>query len=99
MLYIPPGIYKLTQRIELRKSLVWRGAGKDKTTLYFPYSLTAVYGNTWNEGGQAGVSDYSHGKGFINFFGWDPIVQDRTYVTDVTAPAARGDTIVQVSGV
>ncbi len=100
MLYIPPGTYRITKRIEIRyKNMIIRGAGKDKTILYFPFSLTDVYNNTWSEGGQAGVSDYSHGTGFINYWGWDPIVQDRTYMAKVTAPAARGDTTLQVSSI
>ena len=96
-LYIPPGIYRLTKVIETRKSIVLRGAGKDATILYFPFSLTEVMGNTWNEQGNGeNVSDWAHSTGFINFWGWDPIARDRTFLTNVTAPAKRGDTLVQV---
>lgn len=42
------------------------------------------------------VSDYSHGTGFINWWGWDPVAPDRTYVTDVTAPVKRGATVLNV---
>lgn len=42
------------------------------------------------------VSDYSHGTGFINWWGWDPVTADRTYLTDVTAPAKRGATVLTV---
>lgn len=43
------------------------------------------------------VSDYSHGTGFINWWGWDPVAPDRTYITDVTAAAKRGATTLYVS--
>jgi hypothetical protein len=42
------------------------------------------------------VSDYSHGTGFLNWWGWDPVAFDRTFMTTVTAPARRGATILQV---
>lgn len=38
--------YVIRQRIIITKpNLVLRGAGQDETTLYFPLSLTQVYGN------------------------------------------------------
>jgi hypothetical protein len=43
------------------------------------------------------VSDYSHGTGFINWWGWDPVAPDRTYLTDVTAAVRRGATVLSVS--
>jgi len=46
---IPAGVYRITKTLDTRKSLVFRGAGKTLTTLYFPFSLTEVYGNTWTE--------------------------------------------------
>jgi hypothetical protein len=53
-------VYRITRVIETRKAIVLRGAGKDATTLFFPLSLTDVYGNTWNEGGTGNnVSDYA----------------------------------------
>jgi len=48
-------------------------------------------------GAGSNVSDYSHGTGFLNWWGWDPIVRDRTYLTDVTAAARRGATVLNVS--
>lgn len=44
----------------------------------------------------SGVSDYSHGTGFLNWWGWDPVAYDRTYMADVTAPASRGSAVLQV---
>lgn len=46
---IPAGVYRITKTLDTRKSLVFRGAGKTLTTLYFPFSLTEVYGNSWTE--------------------------------------------------
>ena len=48
-------------------------------------------------GASYNVSDYSHGTGFINWWGWDPIAADRTFLTDVTAPVRRAATVITVS--
>jgi hypothetical protein len=42
-------VYRITKTLDIRKGIVFRGAGKALTTLYFPFSLTQVYGNTWSE--------------------------------------------------
>jgi hypothetical protein len=91
-------VYRLSGIIDINTSVLLRGAGKDATTLYFNCSLTDLKGNTYSEGGAgSGVSDYSHGTGLINFWGWDPIKADRTFMTRVAAPAMRGATVLQVS--
>jgi hypothetical protein len=59
--FFPAGKYVITKRIDIRKQVVLRGAGRDATTLYFPYSLADVYGN---RGG------WGHDTCFINFWGW-----------------------------
>eukprot|EP00879_Flechtneria_rotunda_P027878 GHRR01029920.1.p1 GENE.GHRR01029920.1~~GHRR01029920.1.p1 ORF type:complete len:120 (-),score=25.74 GHRR01029920.1:447-806(-) len=48
-LYLPPGVYRLTKALDIRKAILLRGAGKGLTTIYIPVSLTDVYGNTWSE--------------------------------------------------
>ncbi len=49
--YLPAGTYIITRVLQTFKgSLVLVGAGKDKTTLYFPKSLTDIYGNKYMEG-------------------------------------------------
>lgn len=48
---IPAGVYRITKTLDTRKGVVLRGAGKTLTTLFFPFSLTQVYGNTWSEVG------------------------------------------------
>jgi hypothetical protein len=165
---IPAGTYRITKTLDTRKGVVLRGAGKAATTLFFPFSLSQVYGNTWSEVGRAAhwcwraracrparlcgscrppqacahcvllkrvlplassgqrrawhpwrhacthvraprvcarraqagtgsnVSDYSHGTGFINWWGWDPVAPDRTFLTNVTAAARRGATLINV---
>jgi hypothetical protein len=60
------------------------------THVYAP--VIAVQG-----GAGSNVSDYSHGTGFINWWGWDPVAPDRTYLTDVTAAVKRGNTVLNVS--
>jgi hypothetical protein len=37
--------YVVKNRIDIRKSVVLRGAGKAATTLFFPNSLTEAHGN------------------------------------------------------
>jgi hypothetical protein len=48
-LFIPTGVYRITKTLDMRKSVVLRGAGKNRTIIYIPVSLTEVYGNTWSE--------------------------------------------------
>jgi hypothetical protein len=46
---VPAGVYRITKTLDTRKNIVLRGAGKTLTTLFFPLSLTQVYGNSWSE--------------------------------------------------
>ena len=52
------------------------------------------------QGGDNGTSDYSHGMGFINMFGWDASSyfdyrgNQRTYIGNVINEPDRGDTIL-----
>lgn len=55
--YLPAGRYRVTKRIFVRKSVVLRGAGQDRTTIYCPLSLTEVYGNSWAGGEGLGSLD------------------------------------------
>ncbi|KAF8072832.1 hypothetical protein HT031_000492 [Scenedesmus sp. PABB004] len=87
-IFMPAGVYVLTSVINIRKPLVLRGEGRDRTVLRFPKSLTDLYGNTWTEGSWKGVSQYSHGTGLINMGGWDPTGRDFTRLTAVTAVRA-----------
>jgi hypothetical protein len=85
-LMIPSGRYKLTAVLKINRSgIVLRGAGADKTTLFFPNNLTQAVGDgsTHAPGGS-----WSWSGGFISFVGGDRDNQ----LTTVTASAARGDT-------
>jgi Pectate lyase superfamily protein len=81
VLFMPAGRYLLTAVINIRKNVTLRGAGRGSTVLYFPHSLSEIYGSAWLEGG---VSAYSHGTGFINVGGWDPTGRNFTLVARVT---------------
>ncbi|MBV9926083.1 MAG: hypothetical protein JOZ96_13780 [Acidobacteria bacterium] len=94
VLYIPKGTYVIAKRIDIdRGNLVLRGAGAGETILYFPNSLTDLFGNTYNEAKQ---SQWSFRPGFINVKGTDPITPE-TRLASVTAPARRGDRVLKLS--
>ena len=95
VLYIPKGTYVIAKRIDIsRGNLTLRGAGPKETILYFPNSLTDLFGNTFNE---AGHSRWSFRPGLINVTGSDPITAE-TRLASVTAAARRGDRVLQLSG-
>lgn len=57
--------------INITKSIILRGSGASQTTLYFPFSLTDIYGNTPDA--TSGYSQWAFRPGFLNFLGLDPI--------------------------
>ena len=81
--------------INITKSVILRGAGPSRTTLYFPFSLTDVYGNTPDPG--TGYSQWAFRPGFINFLGIDPI-EPRTLLAHVVKGAVKGDTALSTGG-
>jgi hypothetical protein len=94
VLYIPKGTYVISRRIDIsRGNLILRGAGPKETILYFPNSLTKLFGNTFNEAGQ---SQWSFRPGLFNVTGSDPITAE-TRLASVTAPAKRGDKFLKLS--
>ena len=94
VLYLPKGTYVIAKRIDInRGNLTLRGAGSKETILYFPNSLTDLFGNTFNE---AGHSRWSFRPGLINVTGTDPITAE-TRLAAVTAPARRGDRVLKLS--
>jgi len=91
VIQVPAGRFVLTQRLEIRKpNLVLRGAGRERTTLYFPKSLGELYGLTFNDAGQ---SNWSFSGGFLSVQG----SVGGNLLARVTAPAARGQRTLQVS--
>lgn len=94
VLYIPKGTYVIARRIDIaRGDLTLRGAGPGETILYFPNSLTDLFGNTYNEAKQ---SEWSFRPGLINVKGADPVTAG-TRLASVTAPARRGDKVLRLS--
>src|SRR5258708_35760216 len=54
VLFIPKGTYVISKRIDISKgNFVLRGAGSNQTVLFFPNSLTDLFGNTSNGAGQS----------------------------------------------
>jgi hypothetical protein len=91
VIQVPPGRFVLMQRLEIRKgNLVLRGAGRDRTTLFFPFSLGELYGLEFNSAGQ---SNWSFSGGFLTVEG----SVGGGLLARVTAPAARGARTLQVS--
>ena len=83
VLLVPAGRYIISERLEIKKSrFVLRGEGMGKTVLFFPRSLSAVYGG-----------DFSFSGGFITASGNDtgPVL------TPVSASAPRGAVTLQVT--
>jgi len=94
VLFIPKGTYVIARRIDInRGNLILRGAGPNETILYFPNSLTDLFGNTFNEAKQ---SQWSFRPGLVNVTGSDPITAE-TRLASVTAPARRGDKVLKLS--
>lgn len=86
-IYIPPGRYRITEMINITKSVILRGAGPTQTVLFFPLSLTEVYGNIPDS--SSGYSQWAFRPAYINFLGQDPTGPE-TLLAHVTRPAAKG---------
>ncbi|KAI8465107.1 MAG: pectin lyase fold/virulence factor [Monoraphidium minutum] len=72
ILDIPAGRFRITRGLEKWSgSIVLRGAGRDRTKLFFPYSLSQLHGNKFREGGGCCSSDWSHSGAFIKFMSMD----------------------------
>jgi len=87
---VPAGVFIIKKTLTLKSGVVLQGAGPDQTILEVPVSLTDVYGNP---GLATGTSSYSFGGAFIEADGGD----GGATLATVTAPAARGDTALQLS--
>ena len=96
VLSIPPGKYRITEMINITSSIILRGAGPDKTALYFPFSLAHVYGNVPDA--TSGYSQWAFRPGFINILGSDPIGPD-TILAHVTKAASKGQHVLTIGGV
>ncbi len=91
---IPPGRYKITNILEVtRAGVVLRGAGADKTTLFFPIPLNDIRPSWGATTTGKRTSNYSWSGGFLWFRG---AFRGGT-LASVTAEAARGATSLRVS--
>lgn len=82
--FIPPGKYIITEKLIIdSSSVVLRGAGVEKTELFFPKPLGEIYGDVK---ANAGSSLYAFREGFIEIQGSN----DKQLLATVTQPAARG---------
>lgn len=91
---VPPGRYRLTGLLEITRSgVVLRGAGPDKTILFFPQPLNDLKPNWGATTSGQRTSNYSWSGGFITIRGRF----DSAPLTDIIEPAQRGDSRVVVA--
>ena len=91
---VPPGRYIVTDFLEINRSgVILRGAGPDKTTLYFPTPLNKVKPNWGATTSGRRTSNYSWSGGFIHIRG---SFQSRT-LTDIIGSAKRGSNQIKVT--
>ncbi|KAL4458884.1 hypothetical protein ABPG75_013749 [Micractinium tetrahymenae] len=87
---LPAGRYKVTGYVEIMQSnVVVRGEGINKTTLYFPKPLSAIYGNQMQ---------WSYMGGFLTFRGRRNDASVVQYqLARITSPARKGERRLQVA--
>ncbi len=91
---VPPGRYRITGLLEItRANIVLRGAGPDQTVLFCPTPLNDIKPNWGATTSGQKTSNYSWSGGFITVRG---SLQSKK-LTDITAPAQRGDQTVIVA--
>jgi hypothetical protein len=88
---VPPGKYVITDFLEIAKGgIVLRGAGPDKTTLFFPKYLNDIKPNWGATTGGRRTSNYSWGGGYV-------VLRSRVggrEVAKLAAPAKRGTRVL-----
>lgn len=91
---IPEGKYIITDILNIGKSnLVLRGEGAGKSVLFFPKVLNEIKPNWGATTGGQRTSNYSWSGGFI----WVRGNFQSQQLAGVTAPAVRGDAVIEVS--
>lgn len=83
---IPEGVYRISKILDIQTRAVLRGAGPDKTVLFFPTPLNDLRPNWGATTGGRRTSNYSWSGGLIWFRG---DFRSRK-LADVTVPASRG---------
>jgi len=92
-IFIPAGRYVITDIVEIRKpGIVLRGAGPEKTVLYFPEDLEDIRPNMGQTTSGRPTSNYSWSGGFF----WVKGDSKGEQLAKVTEPAARGDRTLTV---
>ncbi len=85
---VPPGRYRLSDQLEITRSgVVLRGAGPERTILFFPKPLNDIRPNWGSTTTGQKTSNYSWSGGFVTLRG---SFRSRD-LTDITEPARRGD--------
>lgn len=90
---VPPGRYIIGGVLRITKpGVVLRGAGSERTTLFFPTPLEKIEPNTGATTSGQPTSNYSWSGGFVRLEG----KFGSKVLTPVTAGASRGDQVVVV---
>ena len=93
---VPAGRYVITDFLYIRSSgTCLKGAGPDKSVLYFPTPLNEIKPNWGATTSGRKTSNYSWSGGFVCIVG----SPSRQVLANVTAPAKRGDTTLRISSV
>ena len=91
---VPAGRYRITDILEIKRShIVLRGAGPERSILFFPRPLNTIKPNWGATTTGRTTSEYSWSGGFVWFKG----DLGRRALAQVTSPAQRGDTRIRVS--
>lgn len=94
--FVPPGRYKITDYLRITKSnLVRRGAGAEKSILWFPRGLDEVHPKVGRTSTGSPASGYSFDGAFVSIQG----NYRATALAKIVAPANRGAHEVQVDQV
>ena len=90
---VPAGRYKITEVLYIRKpNVVLRGAGTDKTTLFFPRALEMIKPNTGATTGGRPTSNYSWSGGLV----WVAGTPEGANLGNVKTYASRGTFLLEI---
>lgn len=94
VVFVPAGRYRITDFLYVRRSgTVLRGAGPDRSVLYFPTPLNEIKPNWGATTTGRRTSNYSWSGGFV----WIDGTPSHEELARVIAPAERGDRLLRVS--
>ncbi|MDP0502005.1 MAG: glycosyl hydrolase family 28-related protein [Verrucomicrobiota bacterium JB022] len=91
--YLPVGRYLITQPLSIKRSqVVLRGAGPERTILWFPKGLNEIFPTDAKTSEGRPTTPYSFGGGFVTIEG----DYQSEVLTPISAEAKRGDRAVRV---